>query len=114
MPRNVLIADDEESAVDLLKKILKKMGYEVTVCYDGLQAMEFLKDEIFDVVLFDYNMPGMSGTELIRFAKEREPSTKVIIFTGYTDMDRQMAIDFGADEFLQKPLTLETIEKVLR
>ncbi|MFC1646510.1 response regulator [Candidatus Omnitrophota bacterium] len=114
MSRSVLIADDENSTVDLLKKTLGKLGYDVTACYDGLQAMESLKDEIFDVVLLDYNMPGLSGTELIRFAKERDPSTKVIIFTGYTDMDEKMAIDCGADEFLQKPLTLEAIEKALR
>ena len=114
MSRTVLIADDEEEAIDLLKKTLEKMEYQVTVCYDGLQAMESLKDEIFDVVLLDCNMPGLSGPELIRFAKEKEPATKVIIFTGYFGIDKEMAMNYGADEFLQKPLTPEAIEKALR
>jgi len=114
MPRSVLIADDENEAIDLLKKVLEKKDYHVTVCYDGIQAMEFLQGEIFDVVLLDCNMPGLSGPELIRYAKEKEPSTKVIIFTGFSGVDKDMAINYGADEFIQKPLTVEAIEEALR
>ncbi len=114
MPRKVLIADDENEAVDLLRKVLEKMDYQVTVCYDGIQAMEFLQGDVFDVVLLDCDMPGLSGPELIRFAKEREPSTKVIIFTGFSGIDRDIAINYGADEFLQKPLTVEAIKEALR
>jgi DNA-binding response OmpR family regulator len=112
--RSVLIADDEASMVDMLKNALEKLDYRVTVCYDGLQAMQSLKEDDFDVVLLDYNMPGFSGADLVRFAKEKDSSTKVIIFSGYTDIDKDIAIDAGADEFLQKPVSLEDLEKAMR
>ncbi|MBL7131376.1 MAG: response regulator [Candidatus Omnitrophica bacterium] len=114
MSKTVLVADDERDTSDFLKRILERRGYKVSVSYDGVQAKKLLEKHSFDAVLLDCSMPGFTGLELIRFAKDKNPNTRFIIFSGYSAVDSRAASDLGADKFLQKPLTVEAIEEALK
>lgn len=114
IPKNILVADDERDTSDLIKRILERRGYKVAVAYDGLKARKLIEAHRYDAVLLDCSMPGLTGPELIRFIRDKDPQTKIIIFTGFSAVDGRLASDLGADKFLQKPLTVEAIEKALR
>ncbi|MFH1622668.1 MAG: response regulator [Candidatus Omnitrophota bacterium] len=114
MSKVVLVADDEKDTSDFLKRILERRGFKVLVSYDGVQAKLLLEANKFDVVLLDCNMPGITGPELIATARENNANTKVIVFSGYSAEDNSLISDFRADAFLQKPLTLEALEEVLK
>jgi len=113
MGRKIFIADDEKDAVDFLKKMLQKRGHTVTVVYDGLEARNTLGENAYDVIFLDCSLPNLTGLELIKEAKEHSPNAKVIIFTGYAAVDENLVKDLGADEFIQKPVNFDVIEKVI-
>ena len=113
MPKTILVADDEKDTSNFIKRILERRGHKVSVAYDGLNAKKLIENHNYEVVLLDCSMPGLTGPELIKFIREKNPKTNVIVFTGYAAIDGKLADDLGADKFLQKPLTVEMIEKAI-
>lgn len=109
----VLVADDEPDTCNFIKKILERRGFKVDVALDGVKAKEFLETKQFNKIFLDCSMPGLSGLELIKVARDKNPNAKIIIFSGYQAVDGKVADDLGADEFLQKPLSVEKIEEIL-
>jgi len=104
MTMRTLIVEDETFVQDLLRKVLTKRGYEVTTASDGREAMEILEETPHDLVLTDVVMPRMEGFELLRWVKAQQPTTKVIVLTGFAR--RHSISDFllyGADDYLSKP-----------
>ncbi|MGL5919309.1 MAG: response regulator, partial [Bacteroidales bacterium] len=77
----ILWVDDE---IDLLKPhiyFLEQKGYEVATANNGMDALEICRDEQFDIVILDENMPGMSGLEILSVIKEEKPHLPVIMIT---------------------------------
>ncbi len=106
----ILIADDEQFVRDLLVKVLTRRGHEVVAASGGLEALAALESGPFDVLLTDVVMPGMDGFALLREAKGRWPTMKVIVLTGYAR--KQSISDFllyGADEYLSKPFQVHEL-----
>jgi len=112
MGKKILIAEDQKDTAEFLGRILKRKGHEVSVVNDGLKAKKLIDSQHFDIFLLDCSMPGMTGPELIKDAREHNPNAKVIIFSGYNAIDGKLAGDLGADAFLHKPLKPEDIEKI--
>jgi len=112
MGKRILIADDQKDTAEYMGRILKRRGHEVAVVNDGLEAKKLITSQEFDILFLDCSMPGMTGPELIQDARQHNPKAKVVIFTGYGAIDGKLADDLGADEFLQKPLKPEEIEKI--
>jgi DNA-binding response OmpR family regulator len=110
MAKTVLVADDDKDITDAIKRILERKRYSISVVYDGFSAKDMLEKIIYDVVLLDCSMPGLTGVELIRFIREKNPATKIVIFTGFS-VDDKLVKDLGADSFLRKPISAEMIEK---
>ena len=78
----ILVADDEASLRELFRLEFPAMGHTVTVCSDGLSAIEALKKDRFDVLLLDLDMPGANGLEVIQAAHTSNPTAKAVILTG--------------------------------
>ncbi|MDE0939187.1 MAG: response regulator, partial [Pirellulales bacterium] len=78
----ILFADDEQSLQELMRTELPRMGHEVTVCADGIEAVEALSRQSFDCLLVDLNMPGLNGIEVIEQARKIAPNTDSIVLTG--------------------------------
>jgi len=113
----VLIVEDEQMLLDLLKYLLQNNGYTVLTATDGMEALEVYethKDEI-SLVLSDMGLPRLGGYEAFMKMKELNPDVKVILASGYMDPTmRTRLLEAGAMEFMQKPYVPEIILKSIR
>lgn len=115
---SILVVDDEEALRTVLSSELEGEGYSVASASDGDEAMTLLEEKAFDLVLLDIKMPRVDGFEVLRFIKERFPTTKVIMLTGFADLKNAIeSKKLGAEDFVSKPYDLvdllTTIERVL-
>lgn len=117
--RRALVVDDSRAMRMILSKTLAETGFEVSQASNGREALEILVREgnSFALVLVDWNMPELSGIELIREIRARPVfnTTPLIMVTTETEMDQMIsALEAGANEYVMKPFTREVIEDKLR
>ncbi len=117
--KNVLIVDDTETNIDILLEILDD-DYEVSVATDGESCLEFIEDELPDLILLDIMMPGMDGYEVCSRLKadKRTSHIPVVFITAKDDAsDRQRGLELGALDYIAKPfdtaVVKETVKKYL-
>ncbi len=103
--RTLLLVDDEENVVSSLRRLLRKDGYHIITANSGAQGLQRLAENEVDVILSDQRMPGMTGAEFLRRAKELYPDTVRMSLSGYTELQSVTdAINEGAVyKFLTKP-----------
>jgi two-component system alkaline phosphatase synthesis response regulator PhoP len=105
--QKVLVVDDEEAILELLKYNLEKSGYEVKTASDGMKAVEIAKKFIPDLVLLDIMMPKMDGVEtcrLIRDIPEMQKAFVVFLTARSEEYSEVAAFDVGADDYITKPI----------
>lgn len=108
----ILIVDDEKGMRDLLSFMLRTEGYHTVEAASGKEAIGHMTDEIFEVVIADIMMPGMSGLELLRRVRERDNDAVVIVMTAYASLQTAIeAMKTGAYDYLIKPFN--DVEKVI-
>lgn len=113
-PIRVLVADDEPSIRQLLTATLAPQGYEVTAARDGDEAKRLLESEPFEVVITDYQMPGLNGIDVLRFAKLMNAGCQVVLITGRDGPGlKEKAISYGAADYIQKPFSLDAITRAM-
>lgn len=103
---HVLVAEDDEVTVDLLEAALTEFGYQVTVAADGVEALRHIRTGRFQLVISDWEMPGMNGLELCRRVRQRRWSSYIyfILLTSHSGVENVVqGLDAGADDFLTKP-----------
>src|SRR5215213_2052702 len=105
----ILVVDDEPYMCDVCTRTLQRGGYQVTATSDPRAAEQMLRDDQhFDLLLTDIKMPTMSGLDLARIARERDPAIAIIIMTGYASMENlHQSVKRGVADFLSKPFELE-------
>jgi EAL domain-containing protein (putative c-di-GMP-specific phosphodiesterase class I)/ActR/RegA family two-component response regulator len=102
---NVLVVDDDYSLLKGIERVLGRAGFRVAVASNGPSAIELLEHGTFDCVVSDINMPGMSGTELLRAVRERDPDVPVLLLTGAPTLQTAThAVEYGAFTYLMKPI----------
>jgi signal transduction histidine kinase/CheY-like chemotaxis protein len=112
----ILVIDDEESICDISKEILEYCGYEVTVEINPEAAVKRYSENEggFACIILDLNMPKKNGFEVLRHIKADYPDAKVIISSGsISDEKMQTLSSAGADAFITKPYTLESLAKIV-
>ncbi len=110
-PLRLLIAEDERPLRALLFEELQERGREIRLAANGLEALDLLKEEEFDLLITDIKMPGMSGIELLKEAKRLQPHLLVIIITGYATLESAIeALKEGAYDYIRKPFSLEELK----
>ena len=106
----ILIVDDDRMVAKTLQDILRVKDYEVEVAYSGLEALQKLEKFFFKCVLSDIKMPEVSGVELYRAIKARQPELPVVLMTAYTtDKLVQEGIEEGVIACLTKPLDISLL-----
>lgn len=104
MKCNILLVDDEKTMVKYLSKRLIKKGFEISIAYNGLDALEQVKEVNFDVVLLDVLMPGMNGIDTLKEIKKIKPQTEVIMLTGHASVEVGIeGMKAGAFNYIMKP-----------
>ncbi|MDB4982636.1 MAG: two component, sigma54 specific, transcriptional regulator, Fis family [Myxococcales bacterium] len=111
----VLIVDDNASMRILLRTLLARIGYRVTEAQDGVEAIETLRKQSFDLVITDLVMPRADGFEVLRRTRERHPRIPVIMLTAEGSISECVgAMRAGAFNFLTKPFQPDDLEAVVR
>ena len=104
MSQKILVVDDEPLNLDLLEQELTDLGYGVEKAESGRAALEMLAAAPADLVLLDYQMPGMNGIEVLEEIKKNQLDLPVIIITAFGTIERAVeAIKSGAEDFVTKP-----------
>jgi DNA-binding NtrC family response regulator len=122
MPRHaesldVLIVDDEADTREVLSEFCRAQGLSVATAHDGRAAIAAIQraPAQFCVVITDLHLPGADGFEVLRAAREANPSAYVVMITGYASLDSAVrAVREGAYDYLAKPFALGQLEVVLR
>lgn len=114
----LLVVDDDEAVLEIIQDMLHFKGYRVVAVADGKKALETIEAEEFDLVLTDLGMPGISGWEIAKKAKGKNPSLPVVMLTGWgADFENEDLLSEGIDLLLRKPLSwvqlTESIRKLL-
>lgn len=110
MKTRILIVDDEEEFVKALSERLTIRDYDVSTSLSGEEAIKKLNHYLFDVIILDVLMPGMSGIETLREIKKIKPLTEVIMLTGHATVETAIeGLKLGALDFLLKPCETEDL-----
>jgi CheY-like chemotaxis protein len=116
MSNRVLIVDDEPHIRRVMRMALESAGYEVSEAADGTAGLEQFGDgSTCSAVVLDQRMPGIDGLETLRRMKARSPVAPIVMVTAYASV--QLAVDamkLGATDFVQKPMTPDTLRKTVR
>jgi len=112
----ILVVDDESSFVEILRRGLRKMGYDVVGATDSEGALAHLRDgnERIDLVVTDYRMPGMSGIELLKALRKQKVFVPVILMTAYGN--KRLLKDFfncGGNGYIEKPFLMDDLAKTI-
>ena len=111
----VLVADDNEVAQRLCRRVLEKAGYGVLIAADGIQAVDIALAQNPNVILMDVAMPGMDGLEAMRRIKAEIPAMPIVIASAHSmASDRERFLAAGADNVLSKPFRLGDLVAVVQ
>ncbi len=115
MQFTILIVDDEKNIRDGLAEAFSLESYATLVAQDGQEAQAILDEHYVDLVITDLKMPKVSGMELLQYIKRRWQNIPVIIITAHGDISEAVAaMQYGALEFITKPLDLEHLLKLTK
>ena len=113
-PLHVLLVDDEEIVHETVGRFLKNLGHKVESAHDGLEGLDLIEKNDYNLALVDLKMPGLDGMNLLNKAQKSKPELSMVIITGHGNMDLAIqALRFGAADFLTKPIKLLELEAVL-
>lgn len=109
MPNHkILVVDDETYIVELVKFNLEKEGYKVVVAFDGVSALEIVKNEPPELIILDIMLPKMDGLEVCRTLKQdpKYNSIPIIMLTAKgEEIDTVLGLEMGADDYIKKPFS---------
>ncbi len=114
---HVLVVDDEEPVANLLARLLRELGHQPTVVNSGIEALELIAREQFDLILSDVKMPGMSGFELHQTIKQTNPelAARLVFVTGdMLSAATQARIAQSGNPYIAKPFAIERLETLVR
>lgn len=116
--RTALCVEDDNDTIQLMKLILKSIGFELLVAHEGHEALKLAAEYNPDFILIDYHLPGMDGVETTKLLKNDPSQTHIPIIAFTADTYSQtMFIEAGCDIFLTKPIhraaLIQAIQQVL-
>ncbi|MBS7614137.1 response regulator [Candidatus Bathyarchaeota archaeon] len=117
--KNILIVDDDETILDVIKDILELKGYSVDTARTGREAIQKTKAKYYNLALLDIKLPDMEGTNLLSKIHRDIPKMMKIMITGYASLENAVdSLNLGADAYLMKPVETEkllrTVEEKLK
>jgi CheY-like chemotaxis protein len=121
IPLNILVAEDNLINQEMVLAMLSKMGYVTKIVNDGLEVLEAIKEQDFDIVFLDVQMPRMNGLETANHIVSQWSQLssnplrpKLIAMTASAMQgDREMCLDAGMDDYISKPVSFETLQRII-
>src|SRR5215470_11959436 len=111
----VLLVDDNASVLRFLASAFSSNGCQITTASTAEQALEQLSDDPYDLVVSDIKMPGLSGLDLLRAVKGKQPGTPVVLITGVPSVNSAVfGLRHGAYDYLPKPFSVTEVKELIR
>lgn len=112
--KHVLVVDDEENTRLALTRLLSREGYQVDTAANGNEALTRLRSQPAELIITDLNMPEMNGLAFLRELNREYPMSNVIMITAYGEVESYLeALNLGVFEYINKPIRLEELRKVM-
>ena len=106
----ILIVEDEPKIADTLKLGLEENGYQAAVAYDGQVGFDMFKQQQYDLIILDINLPSINGFELCKNYRSINPHVPIIMLTSLIDLnDKIKGYDAGADDYIVKPFEFKEL-----
>ncbi|MEX2512651.1 MAG: response regulator [Cyclobacteriaceae bacterium] len=116
-PLKILLAEDNEINLKFMVMLLGQMGYEIDVALNGLDAVNLVKEKVYDLIFMDYQMPGMNGLDATNIIRTL-PNGKAVVIIGLSanvfKEDIEKALNTGMDEYLTKPVKIQSIVETIK
>ena len=113
MSVSILLVDDSDINLKVVSLMLKKLGHQADIATNGIEAIEALEHNSYDIVLMDIQMPVMDGLEATKTIRHRGfQDPRIIVVTSLNNY-REICLAAGADDFLTKPLGIEKLRKAI-
>ena len=104
--RKILVVDDEKLIVKGIRFSLEQDGMEVDCAYDGEEALEYAKNNTYDIILLDVMLPKLNGFEVCQQIREFSSVPIIMLTARGDDMDKILGLDYGADDYITKPFNI--------
>lgn len=110
---NILVVDDDREIVKAIEIYLKREGYNVEKAYDGIEAINKLKENEIHLIILDIMMPNQDGLETLEKIRETKAIPVILLSAKSEDYDKISGLDLGADDYITKPFNpLELVARV--
>jgi len=107
----ILLLEDDIILNELVEEFLISLGHDVNCQYDGLEALDTIFENSFDILLLDVGTPTLSGFELLQELRERKNNTPTIFITSLNDVvSLEKAFNIGCDDYIKKPFDLKELQ----
>lgn len=111
----ILIVEDDDLMQNMIKDNLSRAGYGVSIASDGIEGLEFIREDNYGIAVIDLKLPKMDGISLLKKIKELSPETIVIIMTGHGTIESAVsAMKLGAYDYITKPFLAEELVLIIK
>ncbi|MFC2045272.1 response regulator [Chloroflexota bacterium] len=111
---NILIIDDEPIIGELFKRSLSEQGHDITTCVKGVQSLDIISNQSFDLIFLDLMLPDLGGIEVFKHIRRVDEKIPVVIITGLYESDLvNQVMTLGPFMVLKKPFTITTINSIV-
>lgn len=93
MMKKILIVDDDKELCNEMTDILQDAGYEIQAVYSGLEGRDLIEQNSYDIIILDYRITGMTGLDILRFMKEKNIRTPVLVSSGKPFIEKLLEIE---------------------
>jgi len=112
--KRILVVEDDEEMRSLLKDFIEAEGFEIDSVGNGSEAFRILVRELFDLVITDIRMPGLTGLDIIPGINKLQPETPIIVITAFGSEEvHRRAMERGATAYLEKPLRFHELKTMI-
>lgn len=111
----LLLVEDEKRMAQALCQILRLENYQVDHCSNGIDGLEAIESDLYDIIILDVMLPGMNGFEIAKAARKKDIRTPILMLTARAELDDKVeGLDSGADDYLTKPFMTKELLARLR
>ncbi|MGI6711538.1 MAG: response regulator transcription factor [Bacillota bacterium] len=103
--KKILVIEDDVSIAELEKDYLDVAGFKVSICSDGLKALELIKENNYDLLIIDIMLPGLDGLEILRRIKDDKNIPVLLVSAKKEEIDKIKGFSLGADDYITKPFS---------
>ncbi|EFK39139.1 response regulator receiver domain protein, partial [Peptoniphilus sp. oral taxon 836 str. F0141] len=103
MDIKILVVDDEQAIADIIKFNFEREGYGVDIAKDGLEALNFVKDNTYSLILLDIMMPKLNGFDTLKEIRKSHKTPVIMLTAREDEVDKVLGLELGADDYVVKP-----------